>query len=218
MKAFRILVADEQEAVRRGVRAILEAQAGCEICGEAATGRQAVAKAKQLKPPAVVLDIALPELNGLDAMRQILKALPKTQILIYTMQKSERVVREALDAGARGYVLKSDPASNLVEAVTALRQHKPFFAPAISETLLENYLKAGPPADRQAAPRSYLSSREREVVQLLAEGKSNKEVAAALGISVKTAETHRTNIMRKLRLHSIIELVRYAIRNKLIEP
>ncbi len=218
MKALRILVADEQEAVRRGVQAILEAHPGWEICGDAATGRDAVAKAKQLKPHILLLDISLPELNGLDATRQILKLFPRTEVLIYTSQRSEHVVREALEAGARGYVLKSDPGSTLVAGVAALQQHKPFFASTISETLLENYLKAAPATGRQAPPRSHLSPREHEVIQLLAEGKSNKEVAAILGISTKTAETHRTNIMHKLRLHSIIELVRYAIRNKLVEP
>jgi len=217
MTTVRILVADEQEVVRRGVRALLEARGAAEVCGEAATGREAVAKAKQLKPHIVLLEVNLPELNGLEATRQILKALPKTEVLVFTTEKAEQVVREALAAGARGYVLKTDPGTALLAAVGALRQHKPFFAPTISEALLEDYLRGGPAARPQPPTRTHLSSREREVIQLLAEGRSNKEVAAALGISVKTAETHRANILRKLRLHSITELVRYAIRNKIIK-
>lgn len=217
MKALRILVADEQEVVRRGVRALLQACAASEVCGEAVTGREAVAKAKQLKPHIVLLEVNLPQLNGLEATRQILKALPKTEVLVYTTQKAEEVVHEALAAGARGYVLKTDPGTTLVAAVEALRQHEPFLTSAISETLLENYVLGEPTAGRQPVTRSHLSSREREVIQLLAEGRSNKEVAAALSISVKTAETHRANILRKLRLHSMSDLVRYAIRNKIIE-
>ncbi|MBI4165760.1 MAG: response regulator transcription factor [Acidobacteria bacterium] len=217
MKALRILVADEQEVIRRGVRALLQACAASEVCGEAATGREAVAKAKQLKPHIVLLEVNLPQLNGLEATRHILKALPKTEVLVYTTHKTEQIVREALAAGARGYVLKTDPGATLAAAVEALRQHKPFFASAISEALLENYVRSEPAAGHKPATHSRLSSREREVIQLLAEGRCNKEVAAALGISVKTAETHRANILRKLRLHSITDLVRYAIRNKIIE-
>jgi DNA-binding NarL/FixJ family response regulator len=218
MKAVRILVVDDQEAMRRGVEALLKTRAGWEICGEASTGREAVAKAKHLKPHVVLMEIDLPELNGIDATRRILRALPKTEVLIYTTHTSEQILREALAAGARGYLLKSDPGTLLVAAVAALCQHEPFFGPAVSEDLLENYLRAGGSGSRRASPYTYLTSREREVIQLLAEGKSNKEVAAALDISIKTAETHRSNLMHKLRLHSINEIVRYAIRNNLIKP
>ena len=218
MQPVRILVADDHEVVRRGIRALLEVQPGCEVCGEAVTGREAVRKARRLAPDIVILDIGMPELNGLDATRQIRKALPHTEVLILTMHESEQVVREVLAAGARGYLLKSDGGRDLVAAVEALRKHKPFFTSTVAEQLLEEYLKtpAQPGAARSAPAR--LTPREREIVQLLAEGKSNKEVAVALGISVKTAETHRTNIMRKLDLHSLSDLVRYAIRNKIIEP
>lgn len=217
MQPVRILVADDHEVVRRGIRAVLEVQPGCEVCGEAVTGREAVRKARRLAPDIVILDIGMPELNGLDATRQIRKALPHTEVLILTMHESEQVVREVLAAGARGYLLKSDAGRDLVAAVEALRSHKPFFTSAVAEQLLEDYLKtAARPGVAHSPTR--LTPREREIVQLLAEGKSNKEVAAALGISVKTAETHRTKIMRKLDLHSLSELVRYAIRNKIIEP
>ena len=218
MTAIRILVADDHELVRRGLRVLLESEPGWEICGEAITGQQAVAKVKQLKPDVVVLDISMPELNGLEATRQILKASPKTEVLVLTMHKSEQLVREVLDAGARSYILKSDAGRDLVAAVQALRQHKPFFTPMVSEMVLEGYRTGGTRAKEAGPPRSRLTPREREIVQLLAEGKSNKEVATALGISPKTVETHRTNIMRKLDLHSISDLVRYAIRNKVIEP
>ena len=216
MGTARILVADDHEVVRRGVRALLEAEPGWEVCGEAITGREAVEKAERLTPDIVILDIGMPELNGLDAARQIRKLCPNSEILILTMHESEQIVREVLAAGARGYILKSDAGRDLVVAVNALRQHKPFFASSIAGVLLDNYLKST--EGHKAEVSGTLTSREREIVQLLAEGKSNKEVAVALGISVKTAETHRTNVMRKLDLHSLSELVRYAIRNKIIEP
>lgn len=218
MRGLRILVADDHPVVRQGLRSILEAQPGWEVSAEATTGREAVQKAKQLKPDVVVLDISMPELNGLDAARQILKVAPRTEVLILTMHESEELVREVLDAGARGYVLKSDAGRDLVAAVEALRQHKPYFTSRVSELVLEGYLKGGPRVEQAGATRSRLTPREREIVQLLAEGKSNKEVAVVLGISVKTAETHRTNIMRKLDLHSLSDLVRYAIRNKIVQP
>lgn len=217
MKTVRILVADDHEVVRRGVRALLEGEPGWEVCDEAVTGREVVEKAKRLTPDIVILDIGMPELNGLDAARQIRKLVPSSEVLILTMHESEQTVREVLAAGARGYVLKSDAGRDLVAAVNALRRHKPFFASSVAGVVLDGYLKN---ADGTAAAKAagLLTAREREIVQLLAEGKSNKEVAVTLGISVKTAETHRTNIMRKLDLHSLSELVRYAIRNRIIEP
>ena len=217
MKPVRILVADDHDIVRQGLRALLEAQAGWEVCGEAATGREAVERARHEKPDVVVLDVSMPELNGLEAARQILQALPRTEILILTMHESEEMARQVLSVGVHGYVLKSDAARELVSAVEALAQHKPYFTTRISQMVLEGYLKSEAGAELQ--PRfGRLTAREREVVQLLAEGNSNKEVAVRLGISVKTAEAHRGNIMRKLNLHSVAELVHYAVRNQIVQP
>lgn len=218
MTSVRILLADDHEVVRRGLRALLESPGGWEVCGEASNGREAVDKAKKLKPEIVVLDIGMPGLNGLEATRQILKALPRTQVLILTVQESEQVIREVVEAGARGYVLKSDAGRDLVAAVDALGHHRTFFTSKVSEVVLKGYRKGGTAREPEGKSRSLPTPREREILQLLAESKSNKEVAATLGISVKTAETHRSNIMRKLSFHSMSELVRYAIRNKLVEP
>jgi DNA-binding NarL/FixJ family response regulator len=194
----------------------LQAQPGWEICGEAATGREAVEKAQALKPDVVVLDITMPELNGLEAARRILRAAPRTQVLILTMHDSDEVVHEVLEAGARGYVLKSDAGRDLVAAVEALGEGRPFFTPRVAELVLSGYLHGAVEPAKRTTPRSLLTSRERELLQLLAEGKSNKEAATALSISVKTVETHRANIMRKLNLHSISDLVHYAVRNRII--
>jgi DNA-binding NarL/FixJ family response regulator len=214
--ALRILVADDHEVVRHGVRALLEGRAGWEVCAEAADGRDAVEKAVQLKADIVILDIGMPNLNGLEATRQILRVLPQARILILTMHESEQVVREVLEAGARGFLLKSDAGRDLVAAVEALQRHKTFFTSKVAEMVLDSFLKSKPrPADEPE--REILTPREREIVQLLAEGKSTKEVAVALGLSVKTAETHRSNIMRKLNLHSISELVLYAVRNNIVQ-
>ena len=218
MKLVRILLADDHEVVRRGLRALLEAQEGWEVVGEAVTGREAVEKANKLKPDVVVMDISMPDLNGLEATRQIRKAVPQTEVLILTIHESEQFVREILDTGARGYVLKTDSERDLATAVTALSHHKPFFTSKVTEWLLGGYRKAAPGSSKGGRKRSLLTAREREITQLIAEGKSSKEVAVALNISVKTAETHRAHIMHKLDLHSLSELVRYAIRNKIIEP
>ena len=216
MPALRILVADDHEVVRHGVRSLLEGRTGWEVCAEAADGREAVDKAIHLKADVVILDIGMPNLNGLEATRQILRSLPQARVLILTMHESEQVVREVLEAGARGFLLKSDAGRDLVAAVEALQRHKTFFTSKVAEMVLESFLKNKPrPADE--AEREILTPREREIVQLLAEGKSTKEVAVALGLSVKTAETHRSNIMRKLGLHSISELVLYAVRNNIVQ-
>jgi DNA-binding NarL/FixJ family response regulator len=215
MAKVRILIADDHAVIRRGLRAILESQPEWEVCGEAANGREAVEQVKRLKPDVVVLDITMPELNGLEAMRQILKAAPHTEVLILTMHNSEEMSREVLRAGARGFVLKSDADSSLVTAVDTLRQHKPYLTPQVTAFVLDRYV--GKDAEEQLIPAGGLTSREREVIQLVSEGKSNKEVAAALEVGVKTVEAHRASIMHKLRLHSVSELVRYAIRNKIIE-
>ena len=216
MTATRILVADDHEVVRRGLQALLEAQPGWEVSGEAVDGREAVEKAKQLKPDVVIMDISMPVLNGLEATRQILKVNPHARVLILTMHESDQIVREVLDAGARGYILKSDAGRDLVGAVEALRRYNSFFTSKVAEMVLDGYRAVVAEDDKLAHDR--LTPREREVLQLLAEGKSSKEVAAQLSLSISTAETHRANIMRKLDLHSISDLVRYAVRNNIIEP
>lgn len=218
MAPFRILLADDHEVVRAGLRALLEEQQGWEVVAEAVDGREAVEKATKLKPDVVVIDIAMPSLNGLEAVRQIVKAVPNCRVLVLTMYDSDPLIQQVLQAGARGYLLKSDAGRDLVSAIDALRRNKTFFTPKVSQMVLEGYLDKSP---REKEPESEaeslrLTSRQREIVQLLAEGKSSKEVAAVLGLSVKTAETHRANIMRKLDCHSVTELVRYAIRNHII--
>jgi len=217
MGTFRILVADDHEVVRKGLISLLQAQPDWQVCGEAADGREAVDKAQQLKPDVVILDIGMPSLNGLEATRQILKINPQARVLILTLHDSDQVVREVLNAGARGFLLKSDAARDLVAAVEALRRDKTYFTSKVATMVLEGYLKGGTPGVPITTPgRNRLTPREREIVQLLAEGKSTKEVAVALGLSVKTAETHRSNIMRKLQLHSVSDLVLYAVRNNIV--
>jgi DNA-binding NarL/FixJ family response regulator len=219
MAPFRILLADDHEVVRAGLRALLEEQNGWEVVAEAVDGRDAVEKATKLKPDVVVIDIAMPSLNGLEAVRQIVKAVSTAKVLVLTMYDSDPLIQQVLQAGARGYLLKSDAGRDLVSAIDALRRNKTFFTPKVSQMVLEGYLDKSPreKIDGDPEPESLrLTSRQREIVQLLAEGKSSKEVAAVLGLSVKTAETHRANIMRKLDCHSVTELVRYAIRNHII--
>jgi DNA-binding NarL/FixJ family response regulator len=219
MTKIRIFIADDHEIVRRGLRATLEAEPDVELIGEASNGREAVTRVNELQPDIVVMDVGMPELNGLEATRQIRAVSPSVRVLILTVHESEQVVREVLDAGAQGYLLKSDAGRDLVHAVRALIEDKPFFTSKVARMVLQGFLRR--PAgneEKEPSTATQLSMREREIVQLLAEGKSNKEVAQLLGISVKTAETHRTNIMRKLEMHSITDLVRYAIRNKMVEP
>jgi DNA-binding NarL/FixJ family response regulator len=215
--ALKILVADDHEIVRHGLCALLRGQPDWEICGEASDGREAVEKALALSPDVTVLDIGMPNLNGLEATRQILKANPHARILILTLHDSDQLVQEVLDAGARGFLLKSDAARDLVAAVEAVRRDKIYFTPKVSSMVLNGYLRrTDTKAHAETPTRSRLTPREREIVQLLAEGKSSKEVAVVLGLSVKTAETHRSNIMRKLDLHSVSDLVLYAVRNNII--
>ena len=217
MKTLRILIADDHDLLRRGVKTLLESHPGWEICGEASTGREAVAKAEELKPDIVVLDISMPDLNGVEAARRIRKASVDTEILILSMHYSDQLIREIVDAGVRGYIVKSDSDRDLIIAVETLAKHKPYFTPHATEVILGNFNSGGPVKEVPELVSERLTSREREIVQLLAEGKSSKEVASSLGISVKTAETHRANVMRKLELHSVSELVRYAVRNQIIE-
>ncbi len=214
MNPLRIIIVDDHAVVRRGVRALLESQPGWEVAGEAVTGREAVDLAKRLYPDIVVMDLSLPELNGLDAARQILKDSPRTEVLVLTMHHSEELVRNVLQAGARGYVLKSDADESLIAAVESLRDHKPFLTSTVTEFVLDDYVHR---AEEDVVNAGTVTPREREIIQLLAEGKSNKETASALSVSVKTVEAHRANIMRKLRLRSVSDLVRYAIRNKIVQ-
>ena len=213
MKKLRILLADDHEVIRHGVRGLIEKEAGWEVCGEAVDGRKAVTLAERLKPDVVVLDISMPELNGLEVTRQIKRALPKTEVLIFTGEESERLIHDVFAAGARSYILKSDISEHLVNAIRALGQHEHYFTSAISEVVFARCLDSTSGADKDEL--GGLTSRERQIVQLLAEGKSNKEVGTLLGISIKTVETHRAATMRKLRLDSFAGLVRYAIRNKI---
>jgi DNA-binding NarL/FixJ family response regulator len=215
--SLRIFVADDHEVVRQGLRALLEKGTGWTVCGEAADGREAVERVVELKPDLVVMDLGMPHLNGLEATRQIVRRAPRTPVLVLSANESEELVREVLAAGARGFVLKSDAGRDLVAAVEGLRQGRPFFSARLADVILQGYLKGG--ADKAEAPSAAakLTAREREVLQLLAEGRSNKEVAHALDIGVKTAEAHRANLMKKLGVHSMSELVRFAIRNKIVE-
>ena len=211
---LRILVVDDHAVVRRGVRSLLESHEGWVVCGEATNGRDAVEQTRRLRPDVVVMDLSLPDLNGLDATRQILKDAPEIEVLVLTMHHSEELARNVLQAGARGYVLKSDADENLITAVDSLRQHKPFLTSTVTEFVLGDYVRRG----EDVQDNFVLTAREREIVQLIAEGRSNKEAASTLGISVKTIEAHRANIMRKLQLRSVSDLVRYAIRNKIVRP
>jgi DNA-binding NarL/FixJ family response regulator len=210
--SFRILVADDHEIVRRGVCALLKSQNGWEVCGEVSDGRQAMKEVSTLNPDVVILDIGMPNLNGLDATRQILKKHPNTKILILTLHGSREVVRAVLRSGARGLLLKSDAAGNLVPAVTALQQGATYFAPKLAE-IADLASDDGP----SQPDISLLTPREREIVQLLAEGNTCRQAAEALGLSIKTADTHRSKIMRKLNVHSIRDIVLFAIRNNIVQ-
>jgi DNA-binding NarL/FixJ family response regulator len=215
---LRILVADDHEIVRAGLRSLLEQQQGWSVSAEASNGREAVERAAELHPDIVIMDLAMPELNGLEATRRIVQEAPRTAILILSARESEDLVREVLAAGARGFILKSDAAKDLVVAVEGLQQGRPFFSARVADLVLRGYLHGAPQPEEAPLTAAVLTGREREVLQLLAEGHSTKEVAASLGISSKTAESHRSNLMRKLAVRSIPDLVRYAIRNHLVEP
>jgi DNA-binding NarL/FixJ family response regulator len=213
----RILVVDDHDIIRRGLKQLLTSRPGWEVCGEAKTGREAVALAKQLQPDIVVMDVSMPELDGVEAARKINKLFPKMGILILTLHFSDQLVRDIVAAGARAYILKSDAARDLVVGVEALANQQTFFTPRAADVLLNAFSRKNSQLDLRVLNRSRLTPREREIVKLLAEGKTSREAALALGISVKTAETHRANIMRKLEVHSVSEVVRYAVQNHIIE-
>ncbi|MGH9343946.1 MAG: response regulator, partial [Terriglobia bacterium] len=212
MCELRILLADDHEVVRKGLRSLLNAHNGWKVIGEASDGRDAVEKAQELKPDIVIMDITMPKLTGLEAARRILQDVPETGLLFFTMHNSEQMVHEALSTGARGYVLKSDSSNDLVKAIESLPQRKMYVSPKLAPLVSSGGPRGRTKASVAKAPDQVLTSREREVLQLLAEGKNSKEVATALGITVKTVETHRSNLMAKLDLHSLPSLVLYAIR------
>lgn len=214
--SLQIVVADDHPVVRRGVRSLLESRSGWHIVAEAADGREAIRAVKEFRPDVVVMDVGLPALNGLEATRQIVKEFPQTEVVILTMHQSEQLMREVLEAGARGYVLKSDADQNLIAAVESLRQHKPFLTPRVTEFVLDGFMRGGD-SDGQLK-KDPVTPREREIIQLIAEGHSSKDVSNVLHISVKTVDAHRANLMRKLHLRSISDIVRYAIRNNIVEP
>ncbi|HYJ04258.1 MAG TPA: response regulator transcription factor [Chthoniobacterales bacterium] len=214
---LRILIADDHDVMREGTRAIIERQPDWEVCGMAATGREAVAEAIRLEPNIVIMDMTMPQLNGLDAAVQIKRRLPRTEIIMFTAHETDELIREVFDIGVKSFIFKAEAHTYLIDAIQSLSQHKPFFTSKVSEILFADILNRSEPHSNGSRPGQRLSAREREVVQLLSEGGSNKEVAEALGISVRTAETHRATVLRKLGLDSIASLVRYAIRNKIVE-
>jgi DNA-binding NarL/FixJ family response regulator len=220
-KPYRILVADDHAVVRRGLRSLLESQPGLEVCCEAATGTEAVEMAKAGRPDLMVLDLTMPEMNGLDVTRAVREESPSTAVLVLTVHFSEELAREVLRAGALGYVLKSDADSELLAAIDHVRHNQPFFTSKLAASMAQTFVQgpsSGPngSGDR-ALSGSPLTTREIEVIQLLAEGKSNKEVAIELGVSTRTIESHRNHIMHKMNFASFSELVRFAVRNNLVE-
>jgi DNA-binding NarL/FixJ family response regulator len=218
MKKLRILIADDHALVRRGVRGILKTQRGWRVVGEAANGREAVEKAKKLKPDLAILDITMPDLDGLQATRQIREALPNAKVLILTMHESDQMGRRVLDTGAHGYVLKSDLAACLLKGVKRISEGKRFLTPKVSEIVLEAFLTAESHHQQTKPSQAQPTPREMEIIRFLAAGKTNKETAALLGITVRTVETHRATIMVKLGLHSITELIYYALRHGIFSP
>lgn len=209
----RVLIVDDHDAVKRGLRNLIETKANYVVVGEASDGRTGLAMAREHQPDIAVLDYSLPELNGLELSRQLIREFPRLEILIYTMHDREDLIIEILRAGVRGFVLKSDTERHLTAALDALAIHRPYFSGVISETLLAKVL-----GSKAHLAGSALTHREREIVQLIAEGRINKEIAEILTISVKTVETHRASAMHKLKLRTTADLVRYAIRNSIIQP
>ena len=207
------MLIDDHDVVRRGLRSMIEAHPGWHVCGEATDGRAAIAMAAECSPDVVVTDLGLPELHGLESIRRIRQVSPASELIVFSMYETEYLVREAIAAGAKGYVLKSDAARDLEAAIESVAAHAPYFSPAIAITIRGIIGYASDEQGDTNPPGSLLTGREREIIQLLAEGKSNREIAAKLSISAKTVETHRSAVMRKLQLKSIVDLVRYALRN-----
>ena len=214
MNGLRIFLADDHSLVRRGIRSLLGVHSEWEVCGEATDGKEALEKVNKLNPDVLILDINMPELNGLEVISRVHRMCPKVEVLVLTVQDSEQAMKQALEAGARGYMLKSDAGSELLAAVDAVRRHHAFLSSQVSRMLHGSSAIA---TKHDVPPKEPLSPRERQILQLLAEGRSTKEIATALEITIKTAETHRSNIMRKLDLHHVTELVRYAIRNQVVQ-
>jgi DNA-binding NarL/FixJ family response regulator len=217
----RIVIADDHSVVRRGMRAILEEDPSFQVVGEAADGSQAIEQIRQLKPDIAIVDISMPEHNGLDVTRALRREDPDIRILILTMHFAEEVARECLRAGARAYVVKSDMDKDLLDAVRAVRDERPYFTPQIGEIYYTGYMESNPNAPVGAngeIPLARLTPREKEVVKMLCEGLSNKEVASSVGISTRTVESHRNNVMRKLNLPAFSDLVRYAVRHGVVNP
>jgi DNA-binding NarL/FixJ family response regulator len=212
---FTILLADDHPYLRMGLRDALQEHEGWQVAGEAQTGREAIERARELKPDLVILDLMMPELNGIEAARHIRQELPATDVLVHTFYESEELAAEAIAAGARGYVLKSDKPEDLIAAVDALSRHTPYFSRKISETVVERMVNGRP---YRGGMLSLLTPREREVLQMVAEGLRTKDIASRLTISEKTVETHRSAIMRKLQLESVADVVRYAVRNNIVQP
>jgi DNA-binding NarL/FixJ family response regulator len=217
MGSLRLLIADDHEIFRAGLRALLEAQPGWRVVAEAGDGRDAVKKAAETRPDVALLDIAMPFLNGLEAAQEIAQTCPRTKIVMLTVHDSDAMINEVLAVGARGYLFKSDAASDLVTAVNAVQGEGTFFTAKVADIVLTSFINNGARPAALASPRSRLTARQREIAQLLAEGRTTKEVASMLNLSVKTAETHRANLMRRLNCHSAADLVRYALRNQIIE-
>lgn len=215
---LRILIADDHAVTRAGLRNLLSSKSGWHVCAEAATGREAVALTEQYRPNIVVMDIVMPELSGLEATRRIRKLVPRTKIVVLSLHYSDGLVREIVDAGASAYVLKSDASKDLLKAIRAVANHQPYFTSPANEVLTKGICDQNLEAASSGLIYQTLTGREREIVQLLAEGQSCKEIAVGLGISVKTAETHRTNATHKLGIHSVSELVRFAVKHHMIEP
>ena len=215
---IRILLADDHDLMRQGIRSMLELHPNLEVCAEAKDGIEAAEKALEYRPDVVILDVTMPRMNGLEASRRITKQLPETQVLIFTIHDSEDMIRETLDAGAHGYVLKSEAPTHLAAAVEAVAQRDLYFSSGVSSFVIDSLVKSGSGDSGDPIQEIPLTAREVEVLRLLARGNSNKEIATALFISVRTVETHRRTIHRKLKLNSVAELVRYAIRHRLIKP
>jgi DNA-binding NarL/FixJ family response regulator len=213
----RLLLADDHAVVRRGLRQLIEAHPGWYVCAEAANGREAVALAQEFAPDVALLDVAMPELNGIEATRRIRSSSSHTEVLIFSMYDADHLVHEALKAGARGFVLKSDPAEQVIAAIDALSKRNPYLTSSVTQALLDVYLREAK-RDEEEPAATRLTSREREIVQLLAEGRGYKDIAQVLSISPKTVEAHRAAIMRKLDLQSLADLVRYAVRNGIVQP